>query len=101
MTRPVQTAREALHVNEMVQALQLQLANTPVSNESPFPDFALALADGRRVGVEVTEATDPAVADAWNGLRARLETAIVRALEREAAKLDCVAYLHVEALLAL
>jgi len=101
MTRPEQTAREARHVAAMVEAQRLRLANAPVGHVPPLPDFELTLEDGRRVGLDVTEGTDPEVAAAWGGARARLEKAIVRALERDGIKLECAAYLFVESLLEL
>lgn len=98
MTRPEQQADEARHIGGMVDALALELTKAPLGKAPPLPDFELALVDGRRIGVEVTESTDPDVAAAWAGARTRLEKAIVRSLERAGTNMACVLYLHAEAL---
>lgn len=101
MTRAEQEEREARHVLAMLAGLRLAIVDQAKKMAPPLPDFEVQLADGRRVGVEVTEAVDRDVAAAWGGAGARLEREVVRCLEREAPTMAATAYLHVEALLDL
>lgn len=101
VTRPEQAAREARHLEAMIKELALDAVDSPSRLSPPLPDFELLLADGRRVGVEVTESTDPEVAAAWGGARVRLETEILRQLERDGMNIEVSAALDAESLLAL
>ena len=101
MTRAEQEDRETRHVLAMLAGLRLEVVDRGKKMAPPLPDFEVQFADGRRVGVEVTEAVDGDVAAAWGGARSRLEREIVRCLEREAPTMAATAYLHVDALLDL
>lgn len=101
MTRPEQQQRERHHVGIMIETMALELAGELMMKAPPLPDFALPLADGRIVGIEVTEARDPEVAAAWGGARGRLTKQIEAGLQRGSANAAVTVYLHVEALLEL
>lgn len=101
VTRPEQVEQEARHLDAMIKALAIGVVGSPSPCSPPLPDFELLLGDGRRMGVEVTESTDPEVAAAWGGARERLQKEIVRQLERGGTNTRVGAHLRMEVLLEL
>jgi hypothetical protein len=101
MTRQQQLSEELRLVNKVCSLLALPLAKAPEPCDPPRPDFGLTLTDGRLVGLEVTEARDPEVAEAWRGTLPRFQAHIKEALEREGVTAQVLGSIPVDALVTL
>lgn len=101
MTRPQQLSEELRLVNKTSSLLGLRLIRPPEPRDPPLPDFALALDDGRTVGLEITEARDPEIAEAWGGTLPRFRDQIKAALARDGVSARVWGSVPVEELIAL
>ncbi len=85
MTRQQQRPEELRHVTKMIDLLGIDLSNPPSPYDPPVPDYKLIHADGRLIGLEVTEARDNDVTAAWKGTLEQLHAQIKKTLERAGA----------------
>src|SRR5262245_61846030 len=101
MTRAAQLRREREFVDALLAIREVELRGEPKAMKPPLPDFELTLANGRRVGLEVTEAVDPEVAAAWHGAGAQLREEVTRRLKERSITAFVTVAIDIDSLSAL